>query len=64
LNTRGLHESLGCSHISDAESSEFAGKSEERRRHGRLGEGERIILMWIFRKYGVRMWSGFIWLKT
>jgi hypothetical protein len=24
----------------------------------------RIILKWTIKKYGVRMWNGFIWLRT
>jgi hypothetical protein len=27
------------------------------------GVGERIILRWIFRKWGVRAWTGSIWLR-
>jgi len=30
---------------------------------GELGMRLRIILKWILKKYGVRMWAGFIWLR-
>jgi hypothetical protein len=30
---------------------------------GDLGVDERIILIWLFRKQGVKMWIGLIWLR-
>jgi hypothetical protein len=28
-----------------------------------LGVDGRVILKWILRKYGERMWTGFIWIR-
>jgi hypothetical protein len=37
-------------------------KSEETRPLGRPGAGRRIILKWIFKKQGVRVWTAYIWI--
>ena len=39
----------------------LAGKPEGKRSLGRPGVGGRIILRWIFRKWGVRVWTGSSW---
>jgi hypothetical protein len=31
---------------------------------GDLGVCQRILLKWAHKKYGVGMWTGFIWLRT
>jgi hypothetical protein len=28
------------------------------------GVDGKIILKWVLRKYGMRLWSGFMWLRT
>jgi hypothetical protein len=42
----------------------FVRKSERSRPRGDRGIDERIILRRILRKQDVKVWAGFIWLKT
>jgi hypothetical protein len=39
------------------------GNAKRRNLLGHLDEDGRIILKWILRKLGVRVWSGFVWLR-
>jgi hypothetical protein len=39
------------------------GKSEAKRPLGDLDVDGRIILIWIFRKWDVGVWTGLIWLR-
>ena len=41
----------------------LVGKPRERDHLGGPGLNGRIILRWIFRKWGVRAWTGSIWLR-
>jgi hypothetical protein len=42
----------------------LAEKPKRNRPLGRLNVYERILLKCILKKQGVRMWNGFIWLRT
>jgi hypothetical protein len=39
----------------------FRGKPEVTKQFARPNVNGRLILQWILKKYGGRMWSGFIW---
>ena len=39
------------------------GNLSERDQLGNPGEDERIILRWVFRKWGVGVWTGSSWLR-
>jgi hypothetical protein len=39
-------------------------KPGRKRPLGRLGIPGRIILEWILEKYGRKLWTGFVWLRT
>jgi hypothetical protein len=41
----------------------FAENLKLRDQFGHLGEDERIILKWVLKKLGVRVYIGFIWLS-
>jgi hypothetical protein len=41
----------------------LVGKLRERRHWGDPGVDGRIILRWIFKKYDMRVWTGFSWLR-
>jgi hypothetical protein len=38
-------------------------KKPEEKRPLNLDVGRKIILEWIFKKWGLRMWIGFIWIR-
>jgi len=41
----------------------FGGKPKRKRHWGDPGADGRIILRWIFRKWGVGLWTGSSWLR-
>jgi hypothetical protein len=41
----------------------LVGKPEGKRPHGRSVHGKMIVIEWIFRKYGGKVWSRFICLR-
>jgi hypothetical protein len=41
----------------------LVGKPEGKRHSEELGVDGRIILKWILRKLGWKLWTGFIWLR-
>jgi hypothetical protein len=52
-----------CSTYGEGDSGFLWGKPEEHRSLGNLVADGRIILIWIFRKSDVGVWTGLSWLR-
>jgi hypothetical protein len=65
IKSRGMRWEEHVTHMGEMRNANkiFVGKPEDKSLLGRLGADGRIILRWNLKKYGVKFWTGFSWLR-